>query len=77
MNVKAADELVTVGERGRIIAETARQAGMDPSAIHELTDSDEAITFLLDHLGADDIVLIKGSRGMNMDRIVTALEVRS
>jgi UDP-N-acetylmuramoyl-tripeptide--D-alanyl-D-alanine ligase len=74
---EVADELVTVGERGRMIAETARQAGMDPSAIHELTDSDEAITFLLDNLGADDIVLIKGSRGMNMDRIVTALEVRS
>jgi UDP-N-acetylmuramoyl-tripeptide--D-alanyl-D-alanine ligase len=74
---EVADELVTVGERSHMIAETARQAGMDPTAINELNDSDEAITFLIDHLGADNVVLIKGSRGMNMDRIVTALEDRS
>jgi len=74
---EVADELVTVGERARMIAETARQVGMDPSAIIELSDSDEATTYLLERLGADDVVLIKGSRGMSMDQIVAGLEVRS
>jgi len=68
------DELVTVGERGGIIAAAARRAGLTDQVITELADSQQAIVFLKKHLGPQDVVLVKGSRGMQMDRIVSALE---
>lgn len=70
-----AEELVCVGPRARMIAAAAREAGLPIEAITELEDSDSAIDYLRPRLKADDVVLIKGSRGMRMDRIVAALEV--
>jgi UDP-N-acetylmuramoyl-tripeptide--D-alanyl-D-alanine ligase len=69
------DELVTVGGRGRMIAEAAIQAGLLPQVVTALETSAQAIDYLRDHLGPADVVLIKGSHGMRMDRIVAALEV--
>jgi UDP-N-acetylmuramoyl-tripeptide--D-alanyl-D-alanine ligase len=74
---KVADRLVTVGERGHMIASSARYAGMRPERIVEFEDSDEAIAYLQENLGGQDIVLIKGSHGIRMDRIVSALEVNA
>lgn len=73
---EVADELVVVGERARMIAVAARASGLEANAITELTDTSLAIEFLKDHMQAGDVVLVKGSRGMQMDRIVTALEQR-
>lgn len=70
------DELITVGQRGRMIAEAAKRAGLNPNAITELDDSDAAVVYLSDRLCASDVVLVKGSRGMQMDKIVAALEQR-
>jgi UDP-N-acetylmuramoyl-tripeptide--D-alanyl-D-alanine ligase len=70
------DELITVGKLGRLIAAAARQAGFSPRRITELEDSLQAIDFLKGRLKAKDVVLVKGSHGMRMDRIVTALEFR-
>ncbi|HLE15011.1 MAG TPA: UDP-N-acetylmuramoyl-tripeptide--D-alanyl-D-alanine ligase [Anaerolineales bacterium] len=70
------DQLVTLGERGRMIAAAAARAGLSNQAITELPDNQEAITFLQDHLGPQDVVLVKGSRGMQMDAIVAALEAK-
>ena len=71
------NELITVGERGRMMADAARRMGFPASQITELDDTDQAIPFLRDHLQDGDVVLIKGSRGMQMDRIVAALETHS
>ena len=73
---EVADEIVTVGERARIISETARQYRFSAKAITELENTDEAIEYLRGHLGENDVVLVKGSRGMQLDRIVAALEAR-
>jgi UDP-N-acetylmuramoyl-tripeptide--D-alanyl-D-alanine ligase len=70
------DELVTVGERGQMIATAARHAGLNQEAITELDTVEEAIEFLRSHLEPQDAVLVKGSHGMRMDRIVAALEFR-
>ncbi len=67
-------QLITLGERGRMIAAAACRAGFSPHKIAELNDSEQAIEFLQEHLQSNDIVLVKGSRGMRMDRIVAALE---
>lgn len=67
--------LVTVGERSHITAEAARRAGMKTSHIYEFETPADATRFLSGFLTANDIVLIKGSRGIHMDQIVSALEV--
>ena len=70
-----ADELVTVGKRARWIAEEAILSGLAKSKVTKLDDKDKAIKYLQEIVGGGDVVLIKGSRSMEMDRIVTALEV--
>ncbi len=72
---KVADTLVTVGTRGHMIATAARQAGLGSSKISEFENQNEAITHLRKSLTKEDVVLVKGSHGIRMDRIVTALEV--
>ncbi len=71
-----AQVLVTVGPRARIIAEEARDAGLDPGAVIELDDSQQALALLRDLISPGDVVLLKGSRGMRLDRLVPGLEVR-
>lgn len=71
---EVADQLVTVGERARIIAAAARRAGLRSSAVREFENTDQAIAFLTESLGSADVVLVKGSHSIRMDRIVTALE---
>ena len=66
--------LVTVGERGRLIAKAARSSGLLDAKITELGDPQHAIEWLQKRLQPGDVVLIKGSRGMRMDRITAALE---
>jgi UDP-N-acetylmuramoyl-tripeptide--D-alanyl-D-alanine ligase len=70
------DELITVGERGKLIATAAWHAGLSRKLINTFSDNQQAIEYLKGHLGEQDVVLIKGSRGMQMDRIVTALEAQ-
>jgi UDP-N-acetylmuramoyl-tripeptide--D-alanyl-D-alanine ligase len=74
---KVAERLVTVGERGRMIAAAARRAGLKSSRVYECEDTGQAIAWLCQHLTEKDVVLIKGSHGVRMDRIVAALEARS
>lgn len=68
------DELITVGERSSVIAEAAEQAGLPAEAITQLKTSEEAIEVMRARLSKDDVVLVKGSRGMHMDNIVASLE---
>ena len=68
--------LVTVGERGRMIASAAGAAGLDPSHIIELDNAQQVVEYLRPQLQESDVVLVKGSHGMRMDRIVAALEYR-
>ncbi|MEA3351262.1 MAG: UDP-N-acetylmuramoyl-tripeptide--D-alanyl-D-alanine ligase [Chloroflexota bacterium] len=71
-----ADLLVTVGERAHIIAAAAGRVGFPIANITELDHSHQAIEHLRECLRADDVVLVKGSHGVRMDRIVAALETR-
>ena len=74
---QVADALVTVGVLGHSIASAARLAGMRAGKIIEFENTDEAILHLQKSLNEGDVVLVKGSHGVRMDRIVTALEVPS
>jgi UDP-N-acetylmuramoyl-tripeptide--D-alanyl-D-alanine ligase len=71
---EVADILVTVGIRGHLIASAARKAGFEPRKIAEFENQDEATVHLRKFLTKEDVVLVKGSHGIRMDRIVAALE---
>jgi UDP-N-acetylmuramoyl-tripeptide--D-alanyl-D-alanine ligase len=69
-----ADELITVGPRARWIAEEAVLSGLPQTKVVVVENKDAAIEYLHNRIGEGDVVLIKGSRGMQMDQIVAALE---
>jgi UDP-N-acetylmuramoyl-tripeptide--D-alanyl-D-alanine ligase len=78
VGVRAAEivnRLITVGTLGHIIAAAARKAGLKSNRINEFEDTDAAIEHLRKTLTEKDVVLVKGSHGIRMDRIITALEV--
>jgi UDP-N-acetylmuramoyl-tripeptide--D-alanyl-D-alanine ligase len=68
-----ADVLIAVGPLGRTIGEEALRAGMAPKAVHLVETNAQAIDLLQTLIEAGDIVLVKGSRGMEMEEIVSAL----
>ena len=68
-----AQVLVTVGELGRLMAEHALEAGANPATVHAMSTDDAAIALLREILQPQDMVLIKGSRAVGMDQIVTRL----
>jgi UDP-N-acetylmuramoyl-tripeptide--D-alanyl-D-alanine ligase len=67
------DGLVAVGERGRWIADAARQAGL--ARVAEAETVDEALDAVWRALapGPGDMLLVKASRGVELDRLVDAL----
>lgn len=71
---QVADELIAVGERAQWIADEALKAGLYEDQVLVLSDSPAAIEYLRDRVGQGDVVLVKGSRGMEMELIVAALE---
>ena len=74
---QVADVLITLGERAHIIANAARRSGKKKIEINEFNEFDPLMEWLKTHLTKDDVVLIKGSHGLRMDRITNQLEVRS
>jgi UDP-N-acetylmuramoyl-tripeptide--D-alanyl-D-alanine ligase len=67
------DGLVAVGDRGRWIAEAAHAAGL--AVVATARDADEASAVVEQALGprVGDLLLVKGSRGVELDRLVVAL----
>lgn len=63
------DELVCVGENARLYADSAAGAGMDAGHIHEAESTDGAIPIVKSLIGEGDLVLVKGSRALKLDRI--------
>lgn len=66
----SADMLLTVGIRAKYISASAVEHGMKKSAIRHCTNAFEAGEYLKDKLEKGDIVLVKGSQNMRMERVV-------
>ena len=64
------DLLITVGRRAAFIADEARNRGFAKTRIKEYETSDDARLPLQRGLSEGDVVLVKGSQGMRMERIV-------
>jgi UDP-N-acetylmuramoyl-tripeptide--D-alanyl-D-alanine ligase len=65
--------LLTVGSLGRQIAAGAKISGMKTDRILCFSNSEETAGEIWSLLEEGDVVLVKGSRGVGMDRIVTEL----
>ena len=70
---RSADMLVTVGMRGKIIAEGAARAGMQKQKIFSFDTLDETISFLEEYMKKGDVILVKGSQGVRMEKIVKTI----
>jgi len=68
-----ADMVVACGEFARNVVEGARAAGMPPARSIPCRTAAEALPFLGQAILPGDVVLVKGSRAMNMEHVVDAL----
>jgi UDP-N-acetylmuramoyl-tripeptide--D-alanyl-D-alanine ligase len=66
--------VVGMGRHARALVEGARAAGA--AATRHTETFEDTVAFLLKELAPGDVVLVKGSRGMRMERIVDALVAR-
>jgi UDP-N-acetylmuramoyl-tripeptide--D-alanyl-D-alanine ligase len=71
---KAVDLVVGVGKRTAALLDGAREAGFRDDALHHFDDAQQAGAFLMTEIREGDLVLIKGSRGVGLDKIVAMLE---
>lgn len=67
------DFLIAVGIRGVFFARGAEESGMDVDRIFEFPDAVNAAVFLEKMIGFGDIILVKGSQSMRMERLVKML----
>ena len=65
--------VVGVGPRCKALLEGAAEAGFAREALHHFDDAQGAATFLRQFIAAGDLVLMKASRGIGLDKIVTSL----
>jgi len=70
---KKIDLLITVGVRAKFFTEGALKAGFKKKNVLEFGDSEEAAKKLPELIEPGDLILIKGSQGMRMEKIVEAL----
>jgi len=67
------DKLIVVGERSRDIARGARNAGMKDDNIFHFATTAEAGKFIQARIKIGDIILVKGSQGARLEKIVQAI----
>ena len=65
--------LIVVGQRAKSIETGALEAGMNPKNVFKFDTSRESGEFLKTFVKKDDLVLIKGSQGVRMERAVDAI----
>jgi UDP-N-acetylmuramoyl-tripeptide--D-alanyl-D-alanine ligase len=69
-----ADELVGMGKHARWVVEAARESGL--ALAQHTTTFEDTVAHLLKRMTPGDLVLVKGSRGMRMERVADALVAR-
>jgi UDP-N-acetylmuramoyl-tripeptide--D-alanyl-D-alanine ligase len=68
--------LAAVGAYSGFTVQGAVKAGMEPKNTYSFKNTDEAINFLREYLNDGDVILVKGSRAMKMEDIVSAVQGR-
>jgi UDP-N-acetylmuramoyl-tripeptide--D-alanyl-D-alanine ligase len=70
-----ADLLIVVGEGAGGIVAGALDGGLEPGRVLPVRDADAALDALRPRLRDGDVVLVKASRGIGLDRLVDALRL--
>jgi len=73
---RVADRLYLYGELTAHTADGALSAGMDAADIIRASCHEEIVTDIMGHAEAGDFVLVKGSRGMRMDKVAESIRVK-
>ena len=68
-----ADHLIGLGPMMRFALDAAVASGMDLDRVRHFTDKDELVRFASSLVEAGDVVLVKGSRGMQLEELVRQL----
>lgn len=67
------DRLITLGELSAEIEAGAMEAGLDSSSCAHVSTHDEAVRKVCESLVAGAWIVVKGSRGMTMEKVVTGI----
>jgi UDP-N-acetylmuramoyl-tripeptide--D-alanyl-D-alanine ligase len=67
------DGLIVVGELARSLGRGARHAGLVAGALHEAASAEDAAKFAAARMASGDVILVKGSRGMHLEKAVECL----
>ncbi len=68
------DKLITVGKLAHFIGEEAMRYGMAPENIFAFEDSESASEFVKEIVSDGDVILVKGSRRLKMERVSDKLK---
>jgi UDP-N-acetylmuramoyl-tripeptide--D-alanyl-D-alanine ligase len=71
---KSIDVIAGVGKRSRALLEGAREAGFADESLRHFDNAEAAGAFLREFVQPGDLVLLKGSRGVGLDKAVAILE---
>ncbi len=77
MASRCATLIITVGIRSRQIAEAAKESKFPSDKIFEFDGSEEAAEYLSNNLRKGDVILIKGSQSIRMEKVVKKLMEKS
>jgi UDP-N-acetylmuramoyl-tripeptide--D-alanyl-D-alanine ligase len=69
------DVVVGVGVEARHLVDGAREAGADPRSLHHVLDTNVAGELLASIVEPGDLVLVKGSRGVRLERVLDSLRL--
>jgi UDP-N-acetylmuramoyl-tripeptide--D-alanyl-D-alanine ligase len=72
---RVVERLIVVGSDAHGIVDGAIDAGMTPDHIQHVADGEAALEALRPRLRDGDVVLVKASRGVELDRLVDALRL--
>ncbi len=67
------DNLVLLGIRTDAFGAGAHSAGLHHSKIHPMKSKEEALRYLTKKIGKGDVILIKGSQGMRLEKLVKGI----
>lgn len=70
---ESVNRLVTVGQRSRLTAEEAEKNGLAKDMVNSFDTAEEAATYLAPLIVPGDIILIKGSQSVRMEKVTKAL----
>ncbi len=71
--VGVVSEVVTVGTRSQVTADEALKSGFTKENVHSFARSTEVADFIIPRITSGDIILVKGSQSIRMERVVASL----